>query len=493
MDDATRTGRRAYERGAWADAYDALTRASAAGALEVDDVERLAWAAVLSGNEEASLQALERLHDARLASGEVLRAARAAIWLALRAMPLGERARASAWIATAQRLVDREPAPCAERGYLLVPQVFRLGATGEHDAARVLAAEAAEIGDRHGDADLGALARNLEGRALVRLGRLSEGLPLLDEAMLAVTRGGLSPVVSGLVYCSVIAGCQQSYALDRAREWTAALREWCRAQPQLVPFTGACLVHRSEIFQLGDAWTEALDEAREASSRLAGTRDFAAGNAFYQEGELHRLRGALDEAERAYAQASERGRDPQPGLALLRLAQGRVELAAAATRRALAATRDPLPRSRLLPAHVEIMLAASDLDEARAATHELVALADRLGMDLLRAMAAQATGALALAEGAARSAIEPLRRAQEAWHLAGAPYLGARVRVLLGRAYRALGDEDGATLELDAARRLFVEVGAALDLRAIDVPAAPPPAPIAMVNAFNRISIAFDA
>jgi DNA-binding CsgD family transcriptional regulator len=477
--DETRKGRSAYQRRAWGDAFDALSAADAQGTLDADDVERLAWAAVLSGHEEASLGAFERLHELRLGAGDAARAARAAFWLGLRLMSFGEPARGSGWVARAQRLVTDEAPDSVERGYLLLPQVFRASATGDHEAGRVAAAEAGRIGERHGDADLIALARSFEGRALMRQGRLVEGLPLLDEAMLAVTSGQLSPLVTGLIYCAAIAACQQSYALDRAREWTTALHGWCEAQPQMATFAGACLVHRSEIMQLGGAWPQALEEARRASTHLSRTNDVELGNALYQEGELHRVAGQLAEAEAAYTRASERARDPQPGFALLRMAQGRLDVAEAAMRRVLAATSDPLKRTRYLPAHVEIMLASGDLEEARRASDELGALAERFGMELLGAAAAHAKGAVALAAGAARAAIEPLRAAQETWLRAGAPHLAARARLLVGKAFLALGDRDGALLELDGARKVFVQLGATPDVVAVDAlsaPAAPAPA-----------------
>lgn len=467
-------GREAYERRAWGDAHAALSRANARSPLDADDVERLAWAAALTGHHDDSLAAFERLHQLRLDADEPLRAARAAFWMAMRLTSFGEYAQASGWLVRAERLVERAGQDCAECGYLRLPQVFRLAAAGDHAAAEAAAAEAAEIGDRHGDRDLCALGRTFQGRGLIRQGRLAEGLPLLDEAMVDVTGGELSPLVSGLVYCSVIAACQQAYALDRAREWTAALSSWCEGQPQLVAFAGACLIHRSEVLQLGGAWPEAFEEVRRASTQLSRTRDGEAGNAAYQEGELHRLRGELALAEQAYTLASERGRDPQPGMALLRLSQGRVEVAAAAMRRVLLATRDPLQRTRFLPAHVEIMLAAGELDEARRAADELSELSEGFGMEMLSAVADHARGAVALAEGDARAALDPLVRAREVWQRAGAPYLSARIRVLVSRAYRSLGDEDGAQLELDGARRTFQQLGAAPDLAAIEsMPAAP--------------------
>jgi DNA-binding CsgD family transcriptional regulator len=466
-------GRRAYERRAWGDAFDALSRASAEGPLEAEDVERLALSAALTGHEDAAIDAFERLHQLRLDAGEILPATRAAFWLSMRLFSLGETGRASGWLARAQRLLEREDPDCVESGYLRLPQVYRLTAARDYTAAAALAREAAEIGARCAEHDLHALGRTFEGRALIRQGRLADGLLLLDEVMVSVTSGELSCVVTGLIYCGVIAACQQSYALDRAREWTAALSGWCERQPQLVPFAGICQIHRSEIMQLGGAWPQAIEEARQASLRLSPTRNVQAGDAFYQQGELHRLRGELAEAEQAYAQASERGRDPQPGLALLRLAQGRVDLAAAALRRVLSAIIEPLVRTRFLPAHVEIMLAAAELEEARRAADELGAIAEDFGMESLDAMAQHAKGAVLLAEGDARGAIVPLRQAQEIWQRVGAPYLGARIRVLLARAFQALGDEDGAELELEGARRVFTELGAAADPAARGAEAVP--------------------
>jgi DNA-binding CsgD family transcriptional regulator len=473
MENATESGRRAYERRAWSDAFEALSRASAAGPLAADDVERLAWSAVLTGRDEPALEALERLHQLRLDAGEPLRAARAAFWLALRLTSLGEMGRAGGWLARAERLAEPAGPESVEWGYLRVPRIFRATAAGDHAAARAAAAEVAEVGDRCKDRDLSALGRSFEGRAIIRQGQLAEGLPFLDEAMVAATSDNLSPVVTGLIYCDVIAACQQTYALDRAREWTAVLSRWCEAQPQLVAFAGACLIHRSEILQLGGSWAEALEEARRASTRLSRSRDGGGGNAVYQQGEIHRLRGEVAEAEQAYAIATERGRDPHPGLALLRVAQGRVDLAAAASRRVLSATIDPLKRTRFLPAHVEIMLADGDLTEARRAADELSALADGFGMELLSAMAQHATGAVALAEGDARGAIDPLRQAHAAWQRSGAPYLSARIRLLVAQAFRALGDEDGARLELEAARKVFIQLGAAPDVAAVDAMAPP--------------------
>jgi DNA-binding CsgD family transcriptional regulator len=449
-------GRRAYERRAWADAFEAF---AAASTLAAADVERLAWSAVLTGHHEASLEAFERLYTLRLEASENLPAARAAFWLALRLTSVGQQARAAGWLSRAQRLVDRE-GDCVERGYLRLPHAMR-SSTPE------AATEAAEIGDRFHDPDLSALARTFQGRALIRQGRFAEGLPLLDEAMLSVSNGELSPTVTGLIYCMVIAACRQSYALDRAREWTSALTGWCEAQPQLVAFAGACLIHRSEILQLGGDWTGALEEAQRASVHLSKLHDADTGDAFYQEGELHRVRGQWADAELAYTHAREHGRDPQPGHALLRLAEGRVDQAAAAIRRVLSATADPLQRGRILPAHVEIMLAASDTSEARRASDELTSLAKRLDMEVLTATALQARGSVQLAEGDPSAALPVLRQALEVWLRLKAPHPLARLRVVVARAYRALGDDDGAALELESAKKVFAELEAQPDLAAI--------------------------
>jgi DNA-binding CsgD family transcriptional regulator len=266
------------------------------------------------------------------------------------------------------------------------------------------------------------------------------------------------------MYCSVIQACQEVYAIDRCREWTAALALWCDGRPDMVAFTGACQVHRAEIMQLQGAWPDAIAAARRACARSHGANQHAAAAAFYQEAEVHRLTGEFAAAEEGYRSASRLGLEPQPGLALLRLAQGRPDTAAASIRRFAAATTDPLKRMSLLPAYVEIMLAAGDIGEARNACRELEEIARSFDTGVPGAIAAQARGAVDLAEGDAQAALGSLRRAVEVWQRIEAPYAAAGVRVLIGRACRALGDEDGAALEFDAARSVFERLGAAPDL-----------------------------
>lgn len=469
MSEPLEQGRSAYAERAWRDAYEALSRADDAQALGAEDLERLAWSAALTGRDADFLEVFERLHQLFLDQDQPLRAARAAFWVGMRLFSLGEPARGGGWLGRAQRVLERVPGECAERGYLLLPSIHRHLAAGQLDQARRCAHEAAKIGDRTGETDLSALARNLEGRALVRGGELAGGLALLDEAMVAVTGGELSPVVTGLIYCNAIATCQEIYAHERAREWTAALTGWCKEQPQMVTFAGSCLVHRSEILQLGGSWAEAEAEARLALERFGPLGDGeAAASAAYQRGEIHRLRGELEAAEEAYTHAHKLGREPQPGLALLRLSQGRAPVAAASIRRVLQGVSEPLARARYVPACVEIMLAAGEIEEARAACEELEATARSCAMESLMAIAAHARGSLLLARGEARAALEPLRMAFLAWQKLGAPYLAARLRVLVARACTELGDQDGATLENAAARTVFEELGAMPDLHALD-------------------------
>jgi ATP/maltotriose-dependent transcriptional regulator MalT len=461
--EACARGREAFGRRAWAAALAELSAADREAPLEPEDLERLATAAYLAGNDDASAGAWERAHHELLRRGEVLPAARCAGWLVFVLMTGGEFARAGGWLARARRLVDDE-GDCAEQGHLLVPEAFQHAYAGDWPSAYAIAGQAAAIGDRFADVELVTLARNVQGRALIAQGKTVEGMTLLDEIMVAVMADEVSEIVAGSVYCSVIEACQEVFDLRRAQQWTAALTHWCDSQPDLVPFSGHCLVHRAEIMQLHGAWPDALEAAQQARERLLQRPQPAVGAAFYQQAELHRLRGEFAQAEAAYQQASRWGREPQPGLARLRLVQGQVGAAAAAIRRVVDAAQDRVARSRLLPAHVEIMLAAGDIDAARAAADELSEIADDLDAPLLRALAAQAQGAVLLLEGDARAALAALRPAWTAWQELEVPYEAARARVLIGLACRQLGDEDSAEMELDAAHWIFGRLGAGPDV-----------------------------
>jgi ATP/maltotriose-dependent transcriptional regulator MalT len=458
-------GREWYAQRAWADAQRSLSLADQTAPLSADDLERLATAAYMIGRDDDSLKALARAHEAHLDAGEEARAARCAFWLGLRLLLRGEMGPATGWLARAQRLLEHQQQDSVERGYLLLPAAEQELESGDCAAAHASAGSAAEIGERFGEKDLIACARHVQGRALIGQGQVEAGLALLDEAMVAVTAGELSPLVTGLIYCSVIESCQEVYAVGRAREWTSALAQWCAEQPQMVTFSGPCLVRRAEILQLHGEWPDAIVEARHACTRFS--RAIAAA-AFYQLAEVHRLRGDFAAAEEAYRSASQGGREPQPGLALLRLAQGRTDAAAAAIRRVVSATTDRLQRTRLLPADVEILLATGDVDGAREACRELEELVASFNTEVLAAMAAHARGAVELAGGDPPAALGSLRRALQVWQRVEAPYLAARTRLLMGLACRELGDDDGADLELDAARTAFARLGAAPDLAQLD-------------------------
>lgn len=458
-------GRDAFARKAWGEAYAQLQSAGREAPLPPEDLERLAMAAHLLGRDGESGDLLAQAHNEFLKRGEIERAARVAIWLSFSLQTKGELAQGGGWIARARRLLEDAPRDCVEHGYLLVPDALRHFFQGDPATARAIFAEAVKIGERFGERDLIAMGRHGQGRALIRMGKTAEGVALLDEVMVAITTGEVSAIIAGDTYCSVIEACHEIYDLRRAQEWTTALNRWCDAQPDMVPYRGSCLVRRAEILQLHGEWPDAIEEARLACDRLAvppGQR--AIGSAYYQLGELHRLRGEFDHAEEAYREAGQRGRKPEPGLAQLRLIQGRVDVASRAIRRAVDEAPDRRTRSRLLPAYIEITLAEKDVAAAKAAALELARIAGDLNSPYLHAASFHATGAVALAEGDCRAALSALRRAANGWRELGAPYEAARAGALIGVACRELGDLDAAEMELEAACRCFQQLGALPDL-----------------------------
>ncbi len=470
-------GRDAYAREAWTEAYESLSAADRSAPLGAEDVERLSTAAYMIGREADYFDLLARAHRAYLDAGHELDALRCALWVGVTLASHGDMGRAGGWLGRAGRLLDRHEGECVERGYMLLPAIFEQEARGDLEGAAATAGDAVAIAERFGDSDLFALAAHAQGHMLVQDGRLREGLPLLDEAMVAVTTGELSPIVSGIVYCGVILACRDAHEIRRAQEWTAALTRWCERQPDLVAFTGRCLVHRAEILQLRGDWADALAEAQRAQERCRqAENDAAAGEACYRQGEIHRVRGDFEAAESAYREASRHGREPQPGLALLRLAQDRTDAAEAAIRRVLDETTAAGLRAGVLPAYVEIMLAAGEPDAAGDACRELEAIAEGQEVAAIGAMAAEARGRVALAAEDHRGAVASLRRAAQAWQRIDAPYEAARARSLVALACRELGDEDTATLELEGARAVFEELEAAPDLARVDELALTAPA-----------------
>ena len=451
--DELERGREAYAKRAWRDAYEALSRADAASPLEADDVELLATSAALVGERDVHHSLLERLHKLRLDAGETEPAAKSAVLLGMNLAVVGEVGPAMGWFGRAERLVEHAGEDSVVPGYLLMPVAMQRMASADAEGAHRAASEAAAIAARFDEHDLFAIASYFAGATLIKAARVDEGLQLLDEAMVAVTSGEVSPFYAGVVYCGVIASCEEAFEPRRAHEWTNALTRWCEAQPQLVSFTGRCLAHRAGIKQLHGAWADALEEAVLARERSEQSMNRAAtGQAYYQQAELYRLRGDFTAAEGAYRDASRVGREPQPGLALLRLAQGDADAAAGALRRALAETTEPLARAVLLPAYVEVALARDDVAEAASGSAELDEIDARYGRRMLHAIAAQVRGAVELAQGEPQAALRSLRSAWEVWEELDAPYEGGRVRLLVGLACRALGDEDGAALEFEAAR-----------------------------------------
>ena len=465
---ALRAGREAYTRRDWSVAYTQLSIADRQEPLGGSDLERLAVAAYLIGEDDAATEFWTRAVNQWGRSSDPVSAARCAFWLGLALSLRGEQVRGGGWLGRAQKLLDTTGVDCPERGYLLVPLGLQRLAEGDGAAARDVFSTAAVIGERFADPDLISLGALGTGHALIVLGHHLDGVAAFDEAMIRVTSEEVSPIVTGIVYCAVIEQCQRIFDLRRSQEWTAALTRWCSAQPDLVPYRGQCLVHRAEILLLQGAWAESMEAARRAHRRLTQpTVHAAVGSASYLMAELRRLRGEFAQAEKLYTEANKWGRPPRPGLALLRMRQGRVGSAVACIRREVDETLDPLEQARLLPACVEIMLAAHDVPSARAAAAALDTLAARLDIPYLHAVAAQASGSVLLAESRAQNAVAVLREAWERWNLIGAPYEAARVRELIGRACRELGDVDTAQMEFDLAAASYRDLAAAPDLERV--------------------------
>jgi DNA-binding CsgD family transcriptional regulator len=476
--DVLRQARESYARRAWGDAYAGYQAATADADFELDDLECFAIAAHLLGRSEERLEILARGYREALRVGNHTRAARFAFWAGHPLTVAGRVSEASGWFTRARQLLADQDRECAEHGYLLIPQGVEQLFAGDSAAALATSTAAQGIATACGDLNLLAMTQFLRGRALVRCGRIAEGMAVLDEVIVAVTAGEVTPMEVGNFYCGVLEACHEVLDLRRAREWTGALSRWCESQPDLVPYRGPCQVYRAEVMQFYGSWSDAYEEAQRACEWLSlSVSPEGPADAFYRIGELHRLRGGYAEAEDAYRQASRLGRRPEPGLALLWLAQGRPDAARSALQRALDEEMQLGRRAGLLDAYIQVLLAQGDVLSARTRAGDLREIATVLGAPLVRALCLTAEGTASLAEHRPREALEPLRRAWMEWQRLEAPYDAARARLLIGCAYRELGDHDSAAMELDAARWVFQQLGALPDLVRVDALASGSAAP----------------
>ena len=463
-------GREAFARQEWKEAYELLSAADGESPLGPDDLERFATAAYLVGEDAHAAANWTRAHHELIDQGHVERAARWGFWLSFHMLLAGEMAQSTGWLARSQRLLKDREEPCVEQGYgLIVTGLLAMG-KGNSASAATSFEQAVALAEEFGDPDLLALGLLGQGQRLIYSQKIAEGVAQLDEAMVAVTAGDVSPVLAGIIYCAVILICQDIFDLRRAREWTTQLDTWCASQPDLVPYRGQCLVHRSEILQLQGDWPGALAEAIKARDHLAERSEAAVGRACYQQGELHRLRGEFAQADEMYSKASGNGREPQPGMSLLRLAEGKPD-AAAALMRSVAHTAGSLKgpgggssRASLLGAYVEILIASGDFAGARASADELTQIATTSDAPILLATATQATGAVLFAEGKMKAALALLREAWAIWQQLEMPYESARARVLIGAVCQRLEDHETARMHFHAARSVFGQLGAAPDL-----------------------------
>ncbi len=453
--------RLALEAHAWQQAYEGFAALDEQG-LSSEDVERLAESAWWSAHPNESIDAFERAYAAFSAEGKRRDAARVGLRLAMEYADRLDSAVWNGWLQRASRLLADEP-ESVEHGWLELCLVRSAFERDDIEEVERHALAAQEIGARLDDRDLQAFGLALQGGIMVMHTQLEQGLSLVDEATLAAVGGELTPYVAGNIYCLTIGVCRSVADYRRASEWTEAAARWCEREA-ITAFPGVCRVQRAEIMRLHGSYAEAEDEASKAQTELeAFGRLPQAGAGANEVGEVRLRRGDLDGAEEAFEQAHRLGNEAQPGIALLRLARGQVDAARSSIGTALSDTADPFDRARLLPARVEIALAAYDVTEAREGAEELERTADAIGAPMLQAAAHQALGATLTFEEDATAAIAELRKAVRAWAGADAPFEAAQARRWLAVAYRAGGDEASAVLELRAAKDAFERLGAIRD------------------------------
>jgi class 3 adenylate cyclase len=470
VDDSLAAGREAARKHAWREAYELLTKADEEGRLTPEDLQSLAEASWWTGRLDDALSLRERAYGGFVERGDTGRAAMLAVMLGVDHLNRGATSVSSGWLSRAERLLG-EPETVGH-GHLALARGITALEVGELENATREFGRAHELAARFGDRNLEAMAFVFRGTVLVTLGEVTEGLALLDEATAAATGGELEPLTTGLVYCVTIHSCQTLGDCGRAAEWADVANRWCD-RLDLTGFPGACRIHGAEILRLRGEWPKAEEQAVQACEELRDYNHFVTAGGFYEIGEIRRRRGDFAAAEEAYAKASELGHSTEPGLALLRLAQGKAEAAANAMKRELANdSLDPLTRARRLPAEVEIALATGELRRARNAAEELERVADQYSVGGRRTPARDgavklAWGQIRLAERDWEGAMTMLRAAREIWTKIGAPYETAQARMLLGLAHRGAGDEHGARAELSAAKATFERLGAVLDLQRV--------------------------
>jgi class 3 adenylate cyclase len=458
-------GRDATQRFAWREAVESLGRAEEGGEdLAAEDLEALGEAAWWTGSLDGCISARERAYAAYLADDNTRRAAIVAIALTKDYFGKGSGTMGKAWMQRAERLLATED-DCVEHGYMArMRSVFALEGMHDFPASLEEAKRAYETAERFGDRDLLAVSLHDQGRALVAMGEIDEGWALMDEATIAAVSGELSPFWTGAVFCNTITICKELGEYRRAGEWSDAAKRWCDRQ-SIAGFPGMCRVYRAGVMFVSGAWPDAEREARAACEELKSFNRGYLAEAFYEIGDIRMHVGDDGAAEEAFKQAHELGREPQPGLAMLRLRQGNIESAQASIERALADETTELGRARLLPAFVGIALAAAQLELAAKASEELSGIAERFGTASLRAASASSRGLVSLASGDTGGAQRELRAARKTWEEAGAPYEAARARLALARTYALAGDTDAATMEARAAVAVFERLGATPDVR----------------------------
>jgi class 3 adenylate cyclase len=464
--DPAAVARDAASRQAWREAFEAYEQLDQAN-LGAEDLERYGEAAWWRGQLGEAIRLRERAYVAYSGEGKDLDASRVALTLSWDEANRGAFSVAQGWFATAERLLENRE-ESAEHGRIALTRASQaMFAEGNYPAAIEHFDHAYELAKRFGDRDTQMLAIAGKGRALMKSGEIEKGLELLDEGSAAAVSGELRAYSTTLVYCMTISSCQDVGDFRRAAEWTEAANRWCD-RLDVTGFPGACRIHRAEIMRLRGDLEAAEKVAMAACDELHDFERYITALGHYEVGEIRRRLGDFAAADEAYARANELGHDPQPGLALLRLAEGKLDAAVAGITRALAEVEDPLSRLRRLPAHVEIAVAARDLKTARVAAAELEQIVDSYKIGVRRAPAFDAAvhiaaGRIALAENDTEEAVRRLRQARDQWREVGAPFETAQARLLLGVAFRRGGDDHAAATELDAAHAAFEHIGAKAD------------------------------